>query len=268
MTQEPPSSSHSPADQPDPAAQPPASGDRPPMAAGRNAGAGSPGETASAAAGEPSRERVESQGDRSTPATHAAGVTAKRDDGYGPPSLQDLQREYIGVGKRLLIGLLRAIVRLLQRWIVALEAPPRRAQPSLSPSPPGELAADSSALARRDPGAPPVLVAPSLGGRLRTAAQQAWEVVRPAAARAWEIAKPYWDKGWNWWIANALPKLRAALPQALNEALTDRALSGAIASVLALLFFVVPNLLPSQEPTRITEPPLISEAPPDGRRVE
>ena len=193
---------------------------------------------------------------------------ANADLGYGPPSLQDLRAEYVGLGKRLLIGLLRAIVRLLEGWIAALEAPPRAAQPTLSASPPGELAADSSALARTEPGAPPVPVAPSLGSRIQAAVQQLWATVQPAAQQAWAVAKPYWDKGWNWWTANALPKIRAVLPASIREALTDRALSGAIAGIAALLIFVVPNLLPSQEPTRITEPPVISEAPADGRRVE
>ncbi|MBF2085290.1 hypothetical protein [Thermoleptolyngbya sp. C42_A2020_037] len=189
--------------------------------------------------------------------------------GYGPPSLQDLRAEYVGLGKRLLIGLLRANVRLLEGWIAALEAPPRRAQTSLGDRSPGELAAaDSSALVRTEPGAPPVPVAPSLGRRLRTAIQQVWATVQPAARQVWAVAKPYWEKGWAWWTANALPKIRAILPTSIRDALADRALSGAIAGIAALLVFVVPNLLPSQEPTRITEPPLISEAPVDGRRVE
>lgn len=180
------------------------------------------------------------------------------DPGYGPPSLQDLQAEYVGLGKRLLVGLLRANIRLLEGWIAALEAPPRSAQSSLGTHSSGGLAAaDSSALVRTDPGAPPVPVAPSLVRRLQTAIQQVWAV-----------AKPYWEKGWAWWSANALPKIRAVLPASIREALTDRALSGAIASIAALLIFVLPNLLPSQEPTRITEPPLISEAPADSRRVE
>ncbi|GAB4476378.1 MAG: hypothetical protein OHK0037_37970 [Elainellaceae cyanobacterium] len=193
---------------------------------------------------------------------------ANTDPGYGPPSLQDLQAEYLGLGKRVLIGLLRAIVRLLESWISALEAPPRAAQPTLSASPPGELTADSSALARTEPDALPVPIAPSLGSRLRTAVQQLWGTVQPAAQQVWAAVKPYWDKGWDWWTANALPKIRAVLPASIREALTDRVLSGAIAGIAALLIFVVPNLLPSQEPTRITEPPLISEAPADGRRVE
>ncbi|MFQ3636612.1 MAG: hypothetical protein SNJ57_12340, partial [Cyanobacteriota bacterium] len=103
----------------------------------------------------------------------------------------------------------------------------------------------------------PVPVAPSLGRRIWSGLQQVWAV-----------AKPYWNKGWDWWTANALPKIRAALPASIRESLTDWALSGAIAGIAALLIFVVPNLLPSQEPTRVTEPPVISEAPPDGRRVE
>jgi hypothetical protein len=196
---------------------------------------------------------------------------ANADPGYGPPSLQDLQTEYLGLGKRVLIGLLRAIVRLLEGWISVLEAPPRAAQPSqpsLSASPPGELTADSSALARTAPDALPVPVAPSLGSRLRTTVQRLWGAVQPAAQQAWATVKPYWDKGWDWWTANALPKIRAVLPTSIREALTDRALSGAIAGIAALLIFVVLNLLPSQEPTRITEPPVISEAPLYGRRVE
>lgn len=191
------------------------------------------------------------------------------DPGYGPPSLQDLRAEYVGLGKRLLIGLLRATVRLLESWIAALEAPSRRGQASLEARPAGDLtAADSSALVRAEPGVSPVPSAPSLSSRIQTAVRQLWATVQPAAQQVWAVAKPYWDKGWNWWTANALPKIRAVLPVSIRDMLTDWVLSGAIAGIAALLVFVVPNLLPSQEPTRITEPPVISEAPPDGRRIE
>ncbi len=60
----------------------------------------------------------------------------------------------------------------------------------------------------------------------------------------------------GWW-GSALSQVRARLPVALNQKLGDRALTGAIAGVLVVLFWTTSALLPSQ-----SKPPAVAIAPP------
>jgi hypothetical protein len=60
----------------------------------------------------------------------------------------------------------------------------------------------------------------------------------------------------GWW-GSALSQVRARLPVALNQKLGDRALTGAIAGVLVVLFWTTSALLPSK-----SKPPAVAIAPP------
>lgn len=172
----------------------------------------------------------------------------ERPAGYGPPSLQELADELKIVLKDLTINLLRATVRGLEAVIARLEAPP--------PSRP-TLALPGTA----EPGAP--TLPPAAGdwrSRLRRTTQQLSAHAQPLLAKA----QPYWNRGWNWWTANALPKIRAALPIALNDKLTDQTLSGAIASLLAVALITFNALTAAPPPAKIsqvppTPPPAIGE---------
>lgn len=187
-------------------------------------------------------------------------VPPDRPAGYGPPSLQELVEEFKIVVKDLTINVLRATVRLLEGIIARLEAPPPLPSPTLA------LPGTS------DPGAPMLTSAAEENWltRLRRTTQQLSETARPIAQQALEKARPlfakvqpYWERGWDWWAANALPKIRAALPIALNDKLTDGSLTGAIASLLTVLLITI-NISTAQPPPKISQvppaqPPAIGE---------
>lgn len=169
--------------------------------------------------------------------------------------------EFKIVVRDLTITILRATVRLLEAAIARLEAPP--------PPPKPTLALPGTA----EPGAPTLL--PVADGnwvdRARLAAQQFSETARPVAQQALERARPllakaqpYWNRGWDWWTVNALPKIRSALPLSLNDKLTDRNLTGAIATLVTVLLITINNLPTAQPPPNISQvpppqPPVVGE---------
>jgi hypothetical protein len=66
----------------------------------------------------------------------------------------------------------------------------------------------------------------------------------------WEKVRPYWQKVQVWW-ANTLPKIRAILPESLNEKLSDRALTGAIAGILLLFLWIFSGSSSKPKPTDV-----------------
>jgi hypothetical protein len=160
--------------------------------------------------------------------------------GYGPPSLQELADEFKLVLKDLTINVLRATVRGLEAVIARLEAPPPPPRPTLAL--PGTAESGASTL-------PPA--AGDWLTRLRHTTQQLSAQAQPLLAKA----QPYWKRGWNWWTANALPKIRAALPIALNDKLTDQTLSGAIAALLAVVLITFNTLTAAPPPAKISQVP-------------
>lgn len=66
----------------------------------------------------------------------------------------------------------------------------------------------------------------------------------------WEKVRPYWRKVQVWWT-NTLLKIRAILPESLNEKLSDRALTGAIAGILLLFLLIISGSSGKPKPTDI-----------------
>jgi len=71
----------------------------------------------------------------------------------------------------------------------------------------------------------------------------------------WEKFQPAWHRFQSWW-AMLLRQVRSRLPGSLNQQLSDRALTGAIAGVFVLLLWITPGLFSSKpKPTSIAETP-------------
>ncbi len=201
--------------------------------------------------------QLDSQGTVAAPPEPPPSRTAD----YGPPSLQEVADEFKIVVRDLTITILRAMVRLLEAIIARLEAPPPLSKPTLAL--PGTA----------EPGAPtlPPVAQENWLNRVRHAAQQLSETARPVAQQILERARPllakaqpYWNRGWDWWTVNAIPKIRAALPLALNDKLTDRNLTGAIATLVTVLLITINTLSPAQPPPKISQvpssqPPVVGE---------
>ncbi|MBE9101543.1 hypothetical protein [Vacuolonema iberomarrocanum] len=84
------------------------------------------------------------------------------------------------------------------------------------------------------------------------------------AQRATTAVAPVAQRTWTGWQTQAIPKIRAALPLALGDRLSDRTLTSLLAGTLVLLFVVLPNFAPrgaaseeiqvSEVPTRLEQP--------------
>jgi len=80
------------------------------------------------------------------------------------------------------------------------------------------------------------------------------------AQQATAVADPVAQRTWTGWQTQAIPKIRAILPLALNDRLSDRTLTGLLAGTLVLLFVVLPNFAPrGTEEIQISEVPSILE---------
>jgi len=74
---------------------------------------------------------------------------------------------------------------------------------------------------------------------------------------------PLWQQGQSWWQQGLL-KLRAVLPEAIHQRLSDRVLTGAIASILILLLWTTTGLLsgkPQSTPVAVRPPAAPRTAP-------
>ncbi|MDX2229357.1 MAG: hypothetical protein NW220_06950 [Leptolyngbyaceae cyanobacterium bins.349] len=69
-----------------------------------------------------------------------------------------------------------------------------------------------------------------------------------------KTAQRSWQRFWNGWNG-VLPKIRGILPASINQALSDRALSGAIAGILVLVLWIGSSLLSSQPPKQVAVVP-------------
>lgn len=65
---------------------------------------------------------------------------------------------------------------------------------------------------------------------------------------------------WAWWN-RVLPKLRSVLPTAINEALSDRALTGAIGGILVLVLWTGSSILANKPPQQVAVAPSSKSAP-------
>lgn len=70
----------------------------------------------------------------------------------------------------------------------------------------------------------------------------------------WQTFQTGWQSCWRWW-RGILPKIRGVLPTAVNEALSDRALTGAIVGVLLLVLWIGSSLFASPPPKQVAVVP-------------
>jgi len=70
------------------------------------------------------------------------------------------------------------------------------------------------------------------------------------ATNLWRTIQRGWQNFWTWWDG-VLPKIRRVLPASINEALSDRALTGAIAGVLVVLLWLGSAIFSSKPPKQV-----------------
>lgn len=84
------------------------------------------------------------------------------------------------------------------------------------------------------------------------------------AQRATAAVAPVAQRAWTEWQTQAIPKIRAALPLALSDRLSDRTLTSLLTGTLVLLFVVLPNFAPrgaETEDIQVSEVPIMLEQP-------
>lgn len=69
-----------------------------------------------------------------------------------------------------------------------------------------------------------------------------------------------WQRFWAWWTP-ILPKIRDRLPASINQALSDQALTGAIAGILVLVLWTTSSLFSSKPPKQVAIAPPSQSAP-------
>lgn len=97
------------------------------------------------------------------------------------------------------------------------------------------------------------------------------------AQRAIAAATPVAQRTWAGWQTQAIPKIRAVLPLALNDRLSDRTLTGLLTGTLVLLFVVLPNFAPrgaeledieiSEVPSKLEQPEAEAPMPPPDAEI-
>lgn len=96
--------------------------------------------------------------------------------------------------------------------------------------------------------APPATTADSAQPRTQPTTSPIW------LNQLWHTVQTSWQNFWSWW-RGVLPKIRGVLPGAFNEALSDRALTGAIAGVLLLVLWIGSSLFSSPPPKQVAVVP-------------
>jgi hypothetical protein len=77
-----------------------------------------------------------------------------------------------------------------------------------------------------------------------------------------EKFRSIWQRLQRWW-ATVLPQIRSRLPESLKEKFSDRALTGAIVTVLVLFLWIVPGLFSSQpKPSPVAKAPPVQKVTP------
>lgn len=137
-----------------------------------------------------------------------------------------------------IIQVLRVTIRLLEGLADALEAEPSAKQV--------EKAATG----------------PSLTDTVRTTIAR----VTPTLTHVWETGQTAGQRLQAWWIPT-LRQIRAYLPASLNQTLSDRALTGAIAGLLVVLLWILPGVFSRKpQPTDLATAPSVSDT--DAEEIE
>lgn len=74
------------------------------------------------------------------------------------------------------------------------------------------------------------------------------------ATNLWTTMQRSWQQFWNWWNG-VLPKIRGILPAVVNDTLSDRALTGAIAGVLVLVLWTSSAIFSNKPPKQVAVVP-------------
>lgn len=86
--------------------------------------------------------------------------------------------------------------------------------------------------------------------------------VNPTVQSLWERVTSSWQRVQAWWTPT-LNRIRGYLPASLNQQLSDRALTGAIAGLLVIVLWTTTGLLSSRpKPTAIAKAPPATQVPP------